>query len=181
MKKIVQSGIKVIDRTVGGLPSPSLILVLIDPLATPELLIYDMCDYYVPSVKSKDIVENEIKTLGCDVKVIDFSKVKDLKDVRVCIEFTAGVDLAVELKELANSNNLVINLIVLKDFFDDKVLTQLKFVCDGVMVIEAEKIGERYVFRFAIPKMIGGYSIPNYIRFKTERSVLEIDTSRDIV
>ena len=97
------------------------------------------------------------------------------------MEFTFDVKEAVRIREMAIRNNLIVYLVVLKDYYDDRTLSQLKYVCNGIMIVEAEKMGERYVYRFAIPKMIGGQSISSYVRFKTERSVLEIDTSRDIV
>ncbi|WP_456328663.1 hypothetical protein [Archaeoglobus sp.] len=181
MKRIVESGIKIVDRVVGGFPIPSFITVLIDPLATPELLIYSMCDYYIPSFKSRDVVVKEAETLGYSFEVIDFESLKDLRDCRVCVEFDGDCKKALELREIAYGNDLIINAIVLKDYYDDSELSRLMYVSDGVMVIESEKVGERFIFKFAIPKMIGGYAIPNYVRFKTERSVLEIDTSRDIV
>ena len=53
MKRIVESGIRIVDRVIGGFPLPSFITVIVDPLATPELLIYGMCDYYIPSFKRK--------------------------------------------------------------------------------------------------------------------------------
>ncbi|ADB57800.1 hypothetical protein [Archaeoglobus profundus] len=98
-----------------------------------------------------------------------------------CVEFKGDYKEALELRTIAYSNDLIINAIVLKDYYESKELSKLMYISDGVMVIESEKVGERFIFKFAIPKMIGGYAIPNYVRFKTERSVLEIDTSRDIV
>jgi hypothetical protein len=181
MKRIVESGIRIVDRVIGGFPLPSFITVIVDPLATPELLIYGMCDYYIPSFKSKDIVINEAKTLGYNFEIVDFDNLKDLRNCRVCVEFEGDCKKALELREIAYSNDLIINAIVLKDQYEDRELSRLMYVSDGVMVVESEKVGDKYVFKFAIPKMIGGYAIPNYVRFKTERSVLEIDTSRDIV
>ena len=181
MKRIVESGIRIVDRVIGGFPLPSFITVIVDPLATPELLIYGMCDYYIPGFKSKDIVINEAKTLGYNFEIVDFDNLKDLRNCRVCVEFEGDCKKALELREIAYSNDLIINAIVLKDQYEDRELSRLMYVSDGVMVVESEKVGDRYVFKFAIPKMIGGYAIPNYVRFKTERSVLEIDTSRDIV
>ncbi|WP_457549745.1 hypothetical protein [Archaeoglobus sp.] len=181
MKKIVESGIRIVDRITGGFPIPSFVTVVVDPLATPELLIYGMCDYYVPNFKSKDVVVREAETLGYNIEVVDLDKIKDLRECRVCVEFEGDFRMALELREIAYSNNLIINAIVLKDQYEDGELSRLMYVSDGVVVVESEKVGERFIFKFAIPKMVGGYAIPNYVRFKTERSVLEIDTSRDIV
>ena len=131
--------------------------------------------------QKKDIVISEAKTLGYNFEIVDFDNLKDLRNCRVCVEFEGDCKKALELREIAYSNDLIINAIVLKDQYEDRELSRLMYVSDGVMVVESEKVGDRYVFKFAIPKMIGGYAIPNYVRFKTERSVLEIDTSRDIV
>ncbi len=181
MKRLVESGIKVVDRIIGGFPVPSLISVIVDPLATPELIVYGMCDYYVPKFKRPHIVSEEAKVLGYGLEVVDYESIRSLKNKRVCVEFDGDYLKALELREIAYENNLIINAIILKDTLEDGELSKVLFVSDGVMIVESEKIGERFVFRFSIPKMLGGYSVPNYIRFKTERSVLEIDTSRDIV
>ncbi|RLI85840.1 MAG: hypothetical protein DRP01_05405 [Archaeoglobales archaeon] len=181
MKRIVESGIKIVDRSVGGFPIPSLITVVVDPLATPELLIYSMCDYYVPRFKDPKSVLRESEVLGYKVEVTDYNGLKSLKRVRVCLEFGDGIDEVIRLKEIAYRNELILNLIVLKDYYEKSEISKILHVSDGIMFIESEKVGERFVFRFAIPRMIGGLAIPNYIRFKTERSVLEIDTSRDVV
>ncbi|ADB57801.1 hypothetical protein [Archaeoglobus profundus] len=84
MKRKIESGIKIVGRITGGFPVPSFITVLIDPLATPELLIYGMCDYYVPSFKTNDIVMNEAKALGYSFEVVDFDSLRNLRSVRVC-------------------------------------------------------------------------------------------------
>ncbi len=104
-----------------------------------------------------------------------------LANCKVVVEFNFPVEKAVRVREIATKNNLLAYLVVLKGYYDERDLNVLKYVCNGIMLVEAEKMGERYVYRFSIPKMIGGQSISSYVRFKTERSVLEIDTSRDIV
>ncbi len=159
-------------------------MVLVDPLASPELIIYNLSDgsYYLPTLKSPDIVEEELRILGFNAIIIE--KIEDLEKLansKVVIEFTFGIEDAVRIREIAIKNNLLVYLVVLKDYYDEKTLSQLKYICNGIMLVEAEKMGERFVYRFAIPKMIGGQSLSSYVRFKTERSVLEIDTSRDIV
>ena len=161
-----------------------MILVLVDPLASPELVIYNLSDgnYYLPSLKSPDIVEEELRLLGFNAIIIE--KIDDLEKLansKVVIEFTFSVEDAVRIREIAIKNNLIAYLVVLKDYYDEKTTNTLKYVCNGIILVEAERMGERFVYRFAIPKMIGGQSLSSYIRFKTERSVLEIDTSRDIV
>ena len=133
-------------------------------------------------MKSSDIVEEELRILGFNVIIIE--KIDDLEKLansKVVIEFTFRIEDAVRIREIAIKNNLLVYLVVLKDYYDEKTLSQLKYICNGIMLVEAEKMGERFVYRFAIPKMIGGQSLSSYVRFKTERSVLEIDTSRDIV
>lgn len=181
MKRIVESGIKIIDRSIGGFPIPSLLTVLTDPLATPELLIYSMCDYYIPKFKDEELILREASELGYEIEVASINDLKNLKNARVCLEFEGNYDMVVELKKITYENELILNLIILKDHYEKSELSKILYVSDGIIIIESEKIGERFVFRFAIPKMIGGYAIPNYVRFKTERSILEIDTSRDIV
>ncbi len=161
-----------------------MILVLVDPLASPELVIYNLSDgnYYLPSLKSPDIVEEELRLLGFNAIIIE--KLEDLEKLANCkvvIEFTFNADEVIRIREIAIRNNLIVYLVVLKDYYDEKTTNQLKYICNGIILVEAEKMGERFVYRFAIPKMIGGQSLSSYIRFKTERSVLEIDTSRDIV
>ncbi len=181
MKRIIESGIKIVDRVIGGFPIPSLVSVTVDPLATPELIVYGMCEYYVPNFKDGSLVERETNTLGQNLKVLKIDDLKNLRNTKVCVEFCHDFDKVLELRRLAYDNELVILLLILKGYYDDRELAKIHYVSDGVMLIESEKVGDRFVFKFAIPKMIGGYTIPNYVRFKTERSVLEIDTSRDIV
>lgn len=181
MKRLKESGIKIVDRIIGGFPVPSLITVIVDPIATPELIIYSMCDYYVPNFKDEEFVRSEVETLGYSLKMIKLEDLKDIKNSRVCIEFNYDFGKVVELRRLAYANELIISLIIPKGCYDERELAKITYVSDGVMLIDSEKVGDRFVFKFAIPKMIGGYTIPNYVRYKTERSVLEIDTSRDIV
>lgn len=161
-----------------------MILVLVDPLASPELIIYNLSEgcYYLPTIKSPDIVKNELEVLGFNSIIIDsLEDLEKLNNCKVVIEFTFGIDDAVRIRETAIKNNLVVCLVVLKSYYDEKTVDQLKYICNGIILVEAERIGERFVYRFAIPKMIGGLSMGTYIRYKTERSTLEIDTSRDIV
>ena len=163
---------------------PSTILVLVDPLASPELIIYNLSDggYYLPTLKSSDLVEEELKTLGFNSIVLEsLNDLDKLANCKVVVEFTFPVEKAVDVRETAMRNNLLVYLVVVKGYYDDRDLNVLKYICNGIILVEAEKMGERFVYRFAIPKMIGGQSISSYVRFKTERSVLEIDTSRDIV
>lgn len=163
---------------------PSTILVLVDPLASPELIVYNLSDggYYLPTLKSSDLVEDELKTLGFNSIVLErLDELEKLANCKVVVEFTFPVEKAVDIREIATKNNLLVYLVVVKGYYEEKDLNVLKYICNGIMLVEAEKMGERYVYRFAIPKMIGGQSISSYVRFKTERSVLEIDTSRDIV
>jgi len=163
---------------------PSTILVLVDPLASPELIVYNLSDggYYLPTLKSSDLVEDELKTLGFNSIVLEgLDELEKLANSKVVVEFTFPVEKAVDIREIATKNNLLVYLVVVKGYYEEKDLNILKYICNGIMLVEAEKMGERYVYRFAIPKMIGGQSISSYVRFKTERSVLEIDTSRDIV
>jgi len=160
------------------------ILILVDPLASPELLIYNLSDgnYYLPSLKSPDIVEEELRILGFNAIIIE--KLEDLEKLANCkvlVEFTFGIEDAIKIRDVAIKNNLIVYLVVLKDYYDEKTINVLKYVCNGIILVEAERMGERFVYKFAIPKMIGGQSLSSYVRFKTERSVLEIDTSRDIV
>lgn len=159
-------------------------MILVDPLASPELLIYNLSDgnYYLPSFKSPDIVEEELRILGFNAIILE--KLEDLEKLANCkvvVEFTFRIEDAIRIREMAIKNNLIIYLVVLKDYYDEKTINVLKYVCNGIILVEAERMGERFVYRFAIPKMIGGQSLSSYVRFKTERSVLEIDTSRDIV
>ena len=70
MKRLIESGIKIVDRIIGGFPVPSLITVIADPIATPELIIYSMCDYYVPNFKNKEFVKSEEETLGYSLKIV---------------------------------------------------------------------------------------------------------------
>ncbi len=133
-------------------------------------------------MKTPEIVEEELKLLGFNTIVIErLEDLAKLANAKVVVEFTFGLKEAVRVREITLKNKLLVYLVILKNYFDDKTLSTLEYICNGIMLIEAEKMGERYVYRFAIPKMIGGQSISSYVRFKTERSVLEIDTSRDIV
>ncbi len=157
--------------------------MIVDPLASPELLIYNFSNggYYLPTIKSQKIVREELKYLGFNSKLISNLKdLENLKDTKVIIEFKLDVKDAIRVREIAMKNDLVIFLVVLKNFYDERTLDQLKFVCNGIILIEAEKVGEKFIYSFAVPKMIGGISMASYIRYKTEKSVLEIDTSRDI-
>ena len=119
MKKIVESGIKIVDRNVGGFPIPSLITILTDPLATPELLIYGMCEYYIPKFKDKEIILNEAKILGYNIKVVGLDALKELRGVKVCLEFEGSFKEVIELKKIAYQNELIFNLIILKDLYED--------------------------------------------------------------
>ena len=161
-----------------------MILVLVDPLASPELIIYNLSEggYYLPTIKSPNIVKNELEILRFNSTIINsLEDLKRLSNCKVVVEFTFDIDDAITIREIAIKNNLVVCLVVLKSYYDERTVDQLKYVCSGIMLVEAEKIGERFVYRFAIPKMIGGLSMASYIRYKTEKSTLEVDTSRDIV
>jgi len=187
--KIVESGIKIIDKLLGGFPFPSTILVILDPLSTPELFIYNLCrgGYYFAFFKSAKIIEEEIGKLGIELNVIEIknekeliSKLEELKERRVVVEYGFEVELVRKIREIAVKNELLVYLCILRDWFDEKDLSVLKYLCDGVLIIECSRVGDKIIGKFSIPKMLFGATLGEFVRFKIYKGLLEIDTSKDI-
>jgi len=185
---LVECGIRVVDRIVGGLPFPSTILVVSDPLSTPEMFLYSLSrgGYYLASLKSAEVVKTEMDELKFEAEIIDINEenvldvLEGLENCKVVVEFKFDPEKALKMREISIRNKILLYLCVLKNWYDDKMLSQLMFICEGVLLIESERIGDKFVHKFSIPKMLTGTSMPEFIRFKTQKRMLEIDTSKDI-
>lgn len=188
ISELMPSGIRIIDRVLGGFPIPSTILVVSDPIASPELILYNFSNggYYFASVKSPKIIETEMRDLGFNSKIIRIdernilNEIDDISNCKAVVEFTFDENIALKLREIAMKNKILLLLSVLKNWYNDKSLTLLQYLCDGVFIIESERVGDRFVYKFSIPKMLGGVNMPTFIRFKTKKKILEIDTSREV-
>ncbi len=68
---------------------------------------------------------------------------------------------------------------LIKDLHPVNVVKKVLDLCDVVFDIEAARMGEKVVSKFAIPKLRGKQPITEYFRFYIDEGV-QIDTARDI-
>ncbi len=84
-----------------------------------------------------------------------------------------------KLYTIAKESECVVYAYLIKDVHPSDVVKRVIDISDVVFDIAAERAGERIVSKFAIPKLRGKRSLPEYFRFYIEEGV-QIDTSRDI-
>ncbi|MEM2727326.1 MAG: RAD55 family ATPase [Archaeoglobaceae archaeon] len=80
-------------------------------------------------------------------------------------------------KSKDSESNVYVYLI--KNLHPPSVVYKVLDLSDVVINVESERIGERIVSKFALPKIRGRRPINEYFRFNVEEGV-QVDTSRDI-
>ncbi|MCS7144371.1 MAG: RAD55 family ATPase [Archaeoglobaceae archaeon] len=80
-------------------------------------------------------------------------------------------------KSKESENNVYVYLI--KNLHPLSVVYKVLDLSDVVINVESERVGERIVSKFALPKIRGRRPISEYFRFNIEEGV-QVDTSRDI-
>ncbi len=84
-----------------------------------------------------------------------------------------------KLYTISKENGTVIYCYLVKNLHPVNVVSKVLDISDVVFDIEAERVGERIVCKFAVPKLRGKRPVSEYFRFYVEEGV-QIDTSRDI-
>lgn len=103
------------------------------------------------------------------------------------LSFFLNLDVDRGLKEwlinklymLAKESEIVIYCHLIKDLHPPYIVNKVLEISDVVFDIEVERAGERFVSKFAVPKLRGKRPINEYFRFYVEEGV-QVDTSRDI-
>lgn len=103
------------------------------------------------------------------------------------LSFFLNLDVDRGLKEwlinklymLAKESEIVIYCHLIKDLHPSYIVNKVLEISDVVFDIEVERAGERFVSKFAVPKLRGKRPINEYFRFYVEEGV-QVDTSRDI-
>lgn len=84
------------------------------------------------------------------------------------------------LYAIAKEKGNVVYAYLVKNLHPPSVVNRVLDLSDVVINVEAERVGERVVTKFAIPKIRGKRPIAEFFRFVVDEGV-QIDTSRDIV
>ncbi|WP_456467958.1 RAD55 family ATPase [Archaeoglobus sp.] len=84
-----------------------------------------------------------------------------------------------KLYTISKENGTVIYCYLVKNLHPAKVVNKVLDISDVVFDIESERVGERIVSKFAVPKLRGKRPVSEYFRFYVEEGV-QVDTSRDI-
>ncbi len=103
------------------------------------------------------------------------------------LSFFLNLDVDRGLKEwlinklymLAKESEIVIYCHLIKDLHPPYIVNKVLEISDVVFDIEVERAGERFVSKFAVPKLRGKRPVNEYFRFYVEEGV-QVDTSRDI-
>ncbi len=83
------------------------------------------------------------------------------------------------LYSIAREKGNIAYVYLVKNIHPMSVVTRVLDLSDVVINVEAERVGERIVTKFALPKIRGKKPIPEFFRFVVDEGV-QIDTSRDI-
>ena len=84
-----------------------------------------------------------------------------------------------KLYTLAKESGTVVYCHLIKGLHPPHVVSRVLEISDVVFDIEVERAGERFVSKFAVPKLRGKRPVSEYFRFYVEEGV-QVDTSRDI-
>ncbi|MCS7122207.1 MAG: RAD55 family ATPase [Archaeoglobaceae archaeon] len=115
------------------------------------------------------------------------SKVDDAVVIVDSLSFFLKLNIESSFKEwlinrlynFAKEKDTVVYSYVIKDFHTEDVVKKILDVSDVVLDITIERSGERFINKFAVPKIRGRRAILDYFRFYVEEGV-RIDTSKDI-
>ncbi|MFN3383480.1 MAG: RAD55 family ATPase [Archaeoglobaceae archaeon] len=103
------------------------------------------------------------------------------------LSFFLNLDVEWGLKEwlmnrlysIAREKGNIVYVYLVKNIHPINVVTRVLDLSDVVINVEAERVGERIVTKFALPKIRGKKPITEFFRFVVDEGV-QIDTSRDI-
>jgi len=84
-----------------------------------------------------------------------------------------------KLYSIAKEKNTVVCAYMIKKFHPENIVYRVLDLSDVVINVEAERIGEKIVTKFALPKIRGKKPITEFYRFTIDEGI-QIDTSRDI-
>lgn len=84
-----------------------------------------------------------------------------------------------KLYTISKDSEKVVYVYLIKNVHPLPVVYKVLDLSDVVINVESERIGERIVSKFALPKIRGGKPINEFFRFYVEEGV-QVDTSRDI-
>lgn len=84
------------------------------------------------------------------------------------------------LYSIAREKRNLVYVYVVKNVHPPSVVSRIFDLSDVVINVEAERVGERIVMKFVLPKIRGKRPITEFFRFVVDEGV-QIDTSRDIV
>lgn len=84
-----------------------------------------------------------------------------------------------KLYTASKESGTVVYCYLVKNLHPVRVVNKVLDISDVVFDIEAERVGERIVSKFAVPKLRGKKPVSEYFRFYVEEGV-QVDTSRDI-
>uniref|UniRef100_A0A7J2TKP3 Recombinase RecA n=1 Tax=Archaeoglobus fulgidus TaxID=2234 RepID=A0A7J2TKP3_ARCFL len=83
------------------------------------------------------------------------------------------------LYSIAKEKKTLVCAYMIKKMHPESVVYRVIDLSDVVINVEAERIGEKFVMKFAIPKIRGKRPITEFFRFTVDEGI-QIDTSRDI-
>lgn len=84
-----------------------------------------------------------------------------------------------KLYTLSKEGGIVVYCHLIKNLHPPDVVNKVLDISDVVFDIEVERVGERLVSKFAVPKLRGKRPVTEYFRFYVEEGI-QVDTSRDI-
>ncbi|WP_202320496.1 RAD55 family ATPase [Archaeoglobus neptunius] len=84
-----------------------------------------------------------------------------------------------KLYTISKEKGVVVYGYLLKNVHPASVVNKVLDLSDVVFDIESERVGERIVNKFAVPKLRGKQPLTEYFRFYVEEGI-QVDTSRDI-
>ena len=226
----VPTGIMLLDRRLdGGIPRGSFVCVYGEPIAMPEVFLYQFATvtktYYFTTQRAAKFVRKDMERLNLDAgnvvfidiysqyylneygqfvvedryrdkEIFDFvgdrlSKIlEDDADYNIVVDsisFFFNLDVEWGLKEwlinklytISKERGIVTYGYLIKGLHPSHVVKKVLDISDVVFDIDSERVGERLVSKFALPKIRGKRPITEYFRFYIEEGV-QVDTSRDI-
>jgi len=201
--KLKQTG-GIFDEIIGGIPTGSLIYFSADPTIASERVLYQLCaggrrTYYFVTERNPKRVEGNMRDAGVnleDFEIVDLRKgeerfseiittLREAGDANVVIDtftpFIGDDSLVEQILEESADKDVLCFLCLPKGSCDEKKSNRLAYLCDVFFDLNAERMGEAVVVKFAVPKMRGGQPLMVHMRLKMAVGGIEIDTSRDII
>ncbi|MCX8172851.1 MAG: RAD55 family ATPase [Archaeoglobaceae archaeon] len=159
-------------------------------LETKDVHFVDVFTAYYLNDQGQFVIDNKYRNkeiFDFVSEVLNQVRERELSIIVDSISFFLSLDTEWGLKDwllnklylMSKDSGNTIFVYLTKNIHPLSVVYRVLDLSDVVINVESERIGERFVSKFALPKIRGKKPISEYFRFNVEEGV-QVDTSRDI-